>query len=865
MGINYQISVVMPLYNVEDCLKEAVDSVIGQSIGFINNIQIIFVNDGSTDGTEEICLQYKEKYPKNIVYVSKPNGGVSSARNYGMNYINGRYTVFFDGDDKWEHNAFSEICTFFDKHIEELDVCFCKLEYIGDYENRIHPLDYKYKKGTRIVNLMDEPECINLTIGNTVFKSSAIKQHSFLENLLAGEDAVFTNSLVVNNPRIGLISKAIFNYRRNYNKKSLSSRVNTNRRWFLESPLLFYITLFEESIKEYDCVLPFIQNIVLYDLQWRNYKPTIESILSKQEIDDYKKTMKHVISYIDDVILCESKFCNQFWRLYYFHLKYENDIFDRIQLSEQRLLTTNGDRIFNFFAKSVFQIRILEIEDDEAIIGGVLKLSLLGKRTDLFIENEKGDSYKIELSAYEKESIRGFVGEPILDCMEFNVRIPIHKATELRFFANINGQMMELNPSFGHDVRLVRKRHSHFAQGKYIVTFVSKKLRFSENSLKNRIYKTLFFQGSLIKRKDWKVLFKIIKNAIQRFRIQMMPLKKQVVCVGTKSNEILMPNMNALFEELDCRKIKLMKESPYSDKDIQDGIKAIYSSKVVVVDDYSYFLRRYGKKRGQHVLQIWHAGGAFKKFGKDGTELISALDEQYHRHYDIVCTSAEYVNTIYAKAFGIPVERVRSIGVPRTDVLFNETKLNETRHNVFQKYPELCNKEIILYAPTFREGNGNDRNVFVPEIDFQLLSDSLNDNQLFIICPHPIMTSRIVSEDYRNILEIRDISTNDMMVVCNKLITDYSSIIFDYALLDKPMAFFCYDYEEYSRGFYLDYEKDIPGPILRSQQELIEYIVEDKYDCYNERRKVFREKYMSACDGRSAKKVAEVVKMFLNS
>lgn len=84
----------MPLYNVEGCLKEAVDSVVNQSIGFKDNIQIIFVNDGSSDGTDDMCTQNKEKYPENITYVSKPNVGVSSVRNCAMRYINGRYTVF---------------------------------------------------------------------------------------------------------------------------------------------------------------------------------------------------------------------------------------------------------------------------------------------------------------------------------------------------------------------------------------------------------------------------------------------------------------------------------------------------------------------------------------------------------------------------------------------------------------------------------------------------------------------------------------------------------------------------------------------------------------------------------------------------
>ena len=83
----YIFSVVIPVYNAEKYLSETVDSVIAQDIGFEKHIQIILVNDGSKDRSEELCLKYREKYPDNIVYISKENGGVSSARNQGIPYI----------------------------------------------------------------------------------------------------------------------------------------------------------------------------------------------------------------------------------------------------------------------------------------------------------------------------------------------------------------------------------------------------------------------------------------------------------------------------------------------------------------------------------------------------------------------------------------------------------------------------------------------------------------------------------------------------------------------------------------------------------------------------------------------------------
>ena len=104
---DYKISVIIPVYNVEKYLDETLKSIVKQTIGF-NNIQVILVNDGSKDNSEKICLEYKEKYPNNITYVKKENGGVSSARNEGIKHVKGKYTHFLDSDDYISEGAYKK-------------------------------------------------------------------------------------------------------------------------------------------------------------------------------------------------------------------------------------------------------------------------------------------------------------------------------------------------------------------------------------------------------------------------------------------------------------------------------------------------------------------------------------------------------------------------------------------------------------------------------------------------------------------------------------------------------------------------------------------------------------------------------------
>ena len=171
----------MPIYNTGRYVEEAIFSLLNQTIGF-KNIQIILVNDGSIDRTDEISLKYKKKYPDNIIYIKTEHGGLSKARNIGIKHATGRYITFLDPDDKWDSMAFYYISLFFE-HNANIELVAARLKFfelVDDY----HPLDYKFYK-TRVVNLIKEYNCIHLSGSSSVFKASLIKRNEF------GEDTFF--------------------------------------------------------------------------------------------------------------------------------------------------------------------------------------------------------------------------------------------------------------------------------------------------------------------------------------------------------------------------------------------------------------------------------------------------------------------------------------------------------------------------------------------------------------------------------------------------------------------------------------------------------------------------------------------------
>ena len=202
----FKISVIIPVYNVYDYLEETIKSVINQSIGFKKNIQMILVNDGSVDNSEEICLKYRDMYPDNVIYVKQENQGVSAARNNGLKYAEGEYINFLDSDDKWDRNAFKNVYDFFSVHGDDIDVVSCKINFFGCRKGE-HPLNYKFDSD-RVINIEKESSLVQLSSCTCFIRKVAIDliSNKFDCNLKYGEDALFINKIILEKGKYGILN-----------------------------------------------------------------------------------------------------------------------------------------------------------------------------------------------------------------------------------------------------------------------------------------------------------------------------------------------------------------------------------------------------------------------------------------------------------------------------------------------------------------------------------------------------------------------------------------------------------------------------------------------------------------------------------
>lgn len=255
----------------------------------------------------------------------------------------------------------------------------------------------------------------------------------------------------------------------------------------------------------------------------------------------------------------------------------------------------------------------------------------------------------------------------------------------------------------------------------------------------------------------------------------------------------------------------------------------IATSKVVVLDSYCIGISVLKQRTSLVVIQMWHALGSLKKFGysivgeAEGRDQGLADAMAMHKNYTYVISSSGVCAKHFGEAFGYGKDKVKVFSLPRVDKLTNEQIKEETVHRIYERYPELEGKKVIVYAPTFRK----DRDIS-KEID-DLAREFDSEKYVFVLKKHPLMAVNCSS---CNILEDKEFTTLEMIFAADYVICDYSAIVFESAILQKPMFFYIFDYESYGvdRDFYIDYKGEMPGFMSAEPEKIAEAIADERYD-----------------------------------
>lgn len=306
-----------------------------------------------------------------------------------------------------------------------------------------------------------------------------------------------------------------------------------------------------------------------------------------------------------------------------------------------------------------------------------------------------------------------------------------------------------------------------------------------------------------------------------------MRRSEMILFLSVRANGELIENMKAVYPNITGDKQFIAAMFPHSEITQDKIINAIRKADTIVVDDYNpYMFHKVAKNK--RVIQLWHACGAFKRFGG------------VYPRQDLAIVSSEYCRSFYAEAYRMPISTIVATGIPKTDWIFDDIETAKRRKRIKDKYN--LTGRVILYAPTFRDNARNSLDLPL-DIDF---------DGTMLISKHPIISDINISGIRSNIIVCNE-RTDELMAVADVMITDYSSIAFDWMLTGKPIGFYAYDLKEYVRGFWLDYNS-LPNVVTTSKG--LERLLNSDMGCdYSG----LVDRYLNRCDGHASERVVNLI------
>ncbi|EFM0759155.1 glycosyltransferase [Campylobacter coli] len=760
-----QYVIISAVYNVEKYLDDYFKSIINQRLDFKKNIFMILVDDGSTDNSANIIKKYQKKYPKNIVYIYKENGGQASARNLGLKYMQENHyktpwVTFTDPDDFLDRNYFYEVDKFLATHQDD-DICMIGCNIIFYYEKQKihkdnHPLNFKFKSGVQVKENYNLDSFIQLSAASCFMNIGYLDKLLFDEKLKPNfEDAKFINEYLLKN--INLKSAFLPTVKYFYRKRGEGNSTLDNSNKYSDLYLLVSRRGCLKLLQENKFYNIFIQSVCLYHFVWQ-IKFLINSpeklyFMDKDEKQRYLELLDENFSYID------------------------NDTIMKFNLASCWFFHKVG--ILNCFKNEKPPFQIAYIEDYNPYKEQILLTYYTGDDED--IESILVDEEEVYVD-YKKIVKYDFLDRVFCYQKRLWVHIPKNAKDKLKMFINDEQSMI----------------------GKYDEYFLNIKNIRQE------------FQKRLPKSNIWLLMdrdYEADDNAehLYRYIMQNHPEQKIVFALRKESLD---------WERLKKEGFNLVE---FGSLEFERIIKK--ASKVISSHADGY-LTRYITSKQQFI---------FIQHGVIPNDLSKWLNSKKIDLF-VTSTKAEYksiANDYNRYKFG--KKEVALIGLARHDALLKNNQ---------------CNTRQIVIMPTWRANivgvalGSSKRGLqsdFTQSEYFKKWNLLLNSNILQKLCEKYDYT--VVFNPHRNIIPylkefnipsyIKIASQNESLqkLFCNSslMITDYSSVAFEMAYLNKPVIYYQFDHEEFFSSHtlqkgYFDYEKDGFGPVVENEENLLKQL-----------------------------------------
>ena len=841
---SFLFSVIISIYNTEKYLKESINSVINQTIGF-NKIQVILVDDGSIDNSGEICKKYQSKYSENIIYVRTNHMGVSKARNIGLKYARGKYINFLDSDDKWDINAFKYVL-FFTKFYRNLNIISCRIKYF-EANDKYHFLDYKFKS-TRVVNLDKEYQYIQLHVSSSFIRYSSIGQTVFDEDLLYGEDVKFISNNIINKRILCFIRESLYYYRKRADSTSAIQNSNENIKFYFEFLNKLHLYLINKSIELFSNILPFIQYYISYEILFRLTSPAYKFL----DLFTYKKycsTIQNILLKIDDKYILEQRIFSNKIKILALSKKYSRDIRNDFVLKNSYIIYSeniiiNLNKYRNLITWKIFEIKgnLLHLEGDDNNWLPTSKYSY-----HCILGNNKIYPKYYSFKNNDFETLYGTLSKGRI--ISFDISLNIKDEQILYFFISYSNGTIEIFPSLEYLNHLPPLNNSYYVSQNYIIKNHYNRIYIYKNRNQEKIFERTFcFELKNIQR-DY--LIRIREKYLNKKR--KCEYKENHIWLINDGIDKASNNGEYFFRYLKHINPKEIKFYFIISKNSNDYYRLQSLDNII---DYNSTTHLSLFLKADKIITSFAETWVSNPFGEDSKYIrdlfnfdyiylknavvkddISRILNRIIFNFDlIIVSSKKELNSFLNNDYGYHKDNLVLTGIPRYDNL-----------KASEKY--IPKEKMILIFPTWRmyiKGTTNlitqksiKSETFKNTTYFNFYNDLINNRELInfmkennfsgIFCLHSKFSEQSTHFNQNEIFKVnKECDMQKLLVKSSLLITDYSSIFFDFAYMQKPIIFTQFDHYEYRKyqfpKGYFDYKTDGFGTICYNIQCTIEQI-----------------------------------------
>lgn len=822
----------MACYNVENYVQEAIESIIHQTFDF-KDVEIILVDDGSSDSTANICKKYVDMYPENIKYFYKDNGGQASARNFGINYASGKYINFLDADDKLMENTLENVFEFFENNYDKIDLVAVPMYYF-ERKTGDHLLNYKFEKNM-VVDLDKQWDFPQLATNSAFFKRNVFDKYQFDTFLISSEDAVMVNKILFDKMAYGVVSRGGLLYRKRFDESSTIDTSRQDKKFYLDRLNGFFMELIDYSIEKVNHVPKFIQYVIIYDIKWMFITDDRFDILTKDELSEFNQLTSDILNYIDDDIInyhLENDFYNV--KKIIFSLKYGGH---DIKYDDNDVVMHVCDIVIDKLSKNRFCLDIVEIKNDILYISGFLKSFFTSDEISIEIlktSKSKKELFSPKLFNYfnrkENKYLKSFIN------FDFTVPLDFDEECDVCILAKYkNSKSFKLPINFFNHARL-SETSNYSIWGNHAILFKDNKFfirRYSYIKMIGWESKILFglsksrppfWTSALFFRFIYLILYPLYRskkiwmmmdrrdsaddNAVHLYKY-CCELNDGVDKYFTVSKE------SSDFEQLNSLKNVL----PFYS--VKQRLLYLFSDKIISSHPDEFILNPFLGKNVQLYSGLINSEKIFLQHGVTKDNVALWL-RKYDKHLAMLVTVSEReAQSFLDYEYNYDPDVIKVLGFPRFDNLKNNS-----------------DKKQILIMPTWRRSIDDleDEQV-VRSLYFKKLNSLFANERLIkiskthgyniIIKPHPKIMHMISLFDIDEYIDVdMDSKYQDLFNNSSLLITDYSSVTFDFAYIKKPVIYYQYADDYHFEETFFDYEKMGFGEVISEEDMLIDKIEE---------------------------------------